>query len=244
MTDKPWQLKRGGNVLEGTASRRFLKDSIYKRKRKRLYEGKWLAQSKTIYRIWWDFLVRAYQAPNITVDTEFYEGWGDPSWFKSINVWEVDYAKTHYDPWFRERGTDLFAEHPDRGVRVVDSTDIFAGDVNKFYLEIPVGTPAKHLEKAIRRIVQQNVHATKTSHVPTAKFSMTAKEIRSASYHRYLKVWDMRQKDYLAKEIDKIHGTGRADPSSIDLAPTNHDYWKAKKIIKNVAVGQFPGKTT
>ena len=118
VTTKPWQLKPILNPSEGTVSKRFTA-SGFKRKRKRSYEGRWFAQSRTIYRIWWDFLLRAYQSPDITVDVEFYERWGDPDWFQSIDVWETGYARKYYDPWFIKRGAELFAEHPDRGIRVL-----------------------------------------------------------------------------------------------------------------------------
>jgi hypothetical protein len=241
VTTKPWQLKPILNPSEGTVSKRFTA-SGFKRKRKRSYEGRWFAQSRTIYRIWWDFLLRAYQSPDITVDVEFYERWGDPDWFQSIDVWETGYARKYYDPWFIKRGAELFAEHPDRGIRVLGESDAINFDDQKFYLEIPLGTPSKHLEKAAKRIIRETVVATKSSHVPTANFSVSTSEIRTSAYYRWMKMWDLRKRGYSVKEIDEIHGTRRTDPSTADINMTYRNLWKAKRIIKNVAAGEFPGK--
>lgn len=240
-----WQLKPVG--YSSVASRRLSKNTKvipYKNKYTRHRKGYWYAHGLSVYRMWWDFLLRAYQAEDIVVDRNYYKDWGDPDWFiNTVDVWASSYGKKFFDPWWNEYGATLFAEDADKGVRVIPPGTQMIGDGSKVYLEVPTGTSAKELDKVIRRLVKENTHPTKNSHISTARFSITGRtEIRTDAYRRWLKMWDMRQKGYSIKEIHEIHGDGTEVTESSALNPTRRNMWKAKKVIKSTAIGEFPGK--
>lgn len=253
MTGKSWQLKPVQNLDSKTLSPRHFKKSAkggrskeginIKRGYTRHKDGKWFAHGLPVYQMWWEFLVRAYQAPDITVDPNRYRDWGPAEDYLNIDVWSSKSRKDGFWKFWKIYGIDLFAEDDDRGIRVVVPDNSFTIDQNKFYLEIPTGTSAQELDKAIRRLVRDNVRSTKNSHISTAIEKISAKEIRTDSYRRWLKMWDMKQKGYSGEEIDVIHGRGGRQAYEYDNLKTTHrNLWKAKKIVKNVADGEFPGK--
>jgi hypothetical protein len=254
MGGKPWQLKPIENVQSGTLSSRYFKKSeaggksqewrTYKRGYTRHREGKWFAHGLPIYQLWWEFLVRAYQAEGIVVDRSRYKNWGSSEGYLNVDVWSSKSRKDGFWKFWRGYGSDLFAEDDDRGVAVVVPDNKFEMSEGNFYLEIPSGTPANELLGAVKRIVKDNAAKKKNQHISTAVEQISAKEIRSDSYRRWLKMWDMKQKgDYSVEEIDMIHGRGGPQSYEFDNYKTTYrNLWKAKKIVANVAEGEFPGK--
>jgi hypothetical protein len=248
MAGKAWQLKA---VEDADTSRRFKRSKgdgskreqiEYKRVYTRRRHGKWFAHGISVYQLWWEFLVRAYQAEGavkgISVDRERYKEWGSADDYLNIDVWSAKSRKDGFWTFWKTYGIDLFAEDDDRGVRVVTIGNSFKADGDKFYLEIAKGTAAHEMMDAIKRIVRENVQATKTSHISTAKMTVKGNEIRTEAFRRWLKMWDMKQKKYSTDDIDAIHGV-IAQGGFDDYRTTYRNLWKAKKVIKNVANGEF-----
>ncbi len=81
-------------------------------------DGRWFSHGLSEYKLWWEFLVRAEQSPDIQVDWSKYEGWGKPKDFQCINVWS---SKSRDDGWWKfwkTYGIELFAENDDELVKV------------------------------------------------------------------------------------------------------------------------------
>ena len=264
MGREAWQLKPVGSSDDRTLSTRHFKRSAkggrttewiaHKRKPTRHRDGKWFAHGLEVYQLWWEFLVRAYQAKGIVVDRSRYANWGEPSDFLNIDIWSAKSRKDGFWRFWRSHGIELFAENEDRGVSVITPDKAFRARSGMLYLEIPKGTPAKELMGAIKRLVQENADKKKKSHIPTAKEAITSREIRADAYRRWLKMWDMRfvpfpqySRKFGAGErggdvfsveiIASIHGAG----GDYGFALTYRNLWIAKKIVKNVARGEFPG---
>lgn len=211
-----------------------------------------------IYTLWWEYLVRAYQSPNITVDRERYEAWGSPKRYLEVDIWSSKSRADAGRVWWKEHGRYLFAEAENRGVELFKSGQKLAVPNDAFCLQIPKGTPATEMIAAIKRLVHENVDASKTSHISTAQEHLSANEIRADAYRRWLKMYDMRfvpgcpnfdsQAEYAKDEevfsikfINEVHGT---DDYPFTKAGNKSDIyrqlWKARKLVENVARGQFP----
>jgi hypothetical protein len=159
-------------------------------------------------------------------------------------VWSSKSRKDGFWTFWKFYGVDLFSERDDRGIRIIESASEFDSSDDKYYLEIPFGTPANEMMKAVGKIVRENSSKKKNQHVSTAIEQISAKEIRTDSYRRWLRMWDMKQKGiYPVDEIDLIHGRGGEESYNFDSYKTTYrNLWKAKKIVTNVAAGEFPGK--
>jgi hypothetical protein len=70
--------------------------------------------------------------------------------------------------------------------------------------------------------------------------------IRVDELERYLKVYDLKRKGKTNKEVAKIiypeYDLSDADLNATALRYVSRDLSKARKIIKNVEMGYFPGK--
>jgi len=212
-----------------------------------------------IYTLWWEYLVRAYQSPDIEVDEKRYKEWGKPKLYMDVDIWSTASRTEASRVWWKEHGRYLFAEADDRGVKVINAGQRITVAKDTFCLQIPVGTPANEMKDVIQRLVKENVQTSKTSHTSTAEEQLTANEIRPEAYRRWLRMYDMRNvpgcpsfdrysaeakygEVFSIKFINDIHGTDefpltrRGNKSDI-----YRQLWKVKKIVENVAKGEFPG---
>jgi hypothetical protein len=275
MSRNPWQL----NPVEGRTSRDFKKSEkggrtseliSHRRGYTRHRHGNWFAHGLPIYQLWWEFLVRAYQADGIVVDRGRYKDWGSADDYLNIDIWSAKSRKEGFWTFWKTCGIDLFAEHDDRDIRILSQGETVTVDENRFCLDIPSGTKPEELMTAIKRLVRENTEFVikdgkkkkrdKTSHISTAKEQITINEIRPNAYRLLLKMWDMRrvpspqfngkydevERDgdcFSLEKVDEIHGMGgKEDLYWDEYKMTHRNLWKAKKIIKNVAKGEFPGK--
>jgi hypothetical protein len=226
MGGKAWQLKPTKSKEDKTFSHRNLKkspqggvtdeDTRYKRKPTRRREGRWFSHGLTDYQMWWEFLVRAEQHPDIQVDWKQYEGWGNPEDYQNIDVWSSKSRKDGFWNFWKTYGIELFAEREDGGIQVYHEGDKLRVGKDKFCLEIPTGTSAVDMMEAIKKLIHKNADEGKSSQLTTAKAQITTirkgeivrAEVRTDAFRRWLKIWDMKKKGYSTDEIDKIHGTG------------------------------------
>ncbi|MBT4744626.1 MAG: hypothetical protein HOO20_15660 [Rhodospirillaceae bacterium] len=263
MGRKAWQLKPVG-IADVVSPRQFKKTAkggkskewtAYKRKPTRHRDGKWFAHGLEVFQIWWEFLVRAYQSEGIEVDEDRYRDWGPKADYLMIDIWSSKSRKDGFWKFWTTYGVNLFAEADDRGIHVHSGDASLKMSDDKFYLEIPKGIPAKELTKAVKRLIEEHAKSGRKAHISTAIETITAREIRADSYRRWIKIWDMRyvpspqfngkypdeDRDgdvFSQKLIDEMHGNAGYD----NLHTTYRNLWKARKIVKNVAKGEFPGK--
>jgi len=221
------------------------KRSIRKRRPSLHRNGEWFVHSISVYRLWWEYLVRSYQSPGITVDEKFYEDWGPPKDFLNIDVLSWRDRSDGFGKFWKERGIELFREHPDRGISVITEGTEPLDFEKHFYLKIPKGTPSKELERRVVQFVRDNVKPTKNSHISTSnpKFQVSRNEVRTEGYTRWLKIWDMdiHRKDdgsryYSIQQIHDIHGNGEYPQN------TYRDLGRIRQIMENVGNGVFPGE--
>jgi hypothetical protein len=220
---------------------------LIQRRNPTLYrDGRWFSHGLTEYKLWWEFLVRAEQAPDIKVNWKEYEGWGNPKDYQTIDVWSSKSRDKGWWKFWKTYGIELFAENDDEVVKVHRSSKNIKVGKDKFLLEIPTGTKPEHLMKIIKRVVEENTKATNISHISTARFPITKTDkksnvvranIRKDAFRRWVKIWDMKQDGSSASEIDNIHGIND------DQRTTYRNLWKAKTMVMNVANGEFPGDT-
>ncbi len=255
MGGRPWQLKPIEMIISPRIKKRTEKGWLSQKRKPTLHrDGRWFAHGLTDYQMWWEFLVRAEQTPEITVDWNRYKDWGKPEDYQNIDVWNSKSRRDGFWKFWKTYGIELFAENDDEVVRVFREGDSVTVGTDKFCLEIPVGTKPANLMKIVKRLVSENTDATKSSHKLTAKDpivkvgkngEIVRAEVKTDAFRRWLKVWDMKQKGYCTDAIDTIHGRGGKNHSQSDEYKTTFRHlWKAKKIIKNVARGEFPGKIT
>jgi hypothetical protein len=265
-----WQLK-GVNEGPTQSSRKFKKTpkggrstelremnelgSVMRRKPTLRRDGKLFAHGYEVYQLWWEFLVRAYQSEEFSVDSNRYRNWGSAEDYLSIDIWDWRSRKDGYRKFWREYGIELFAEDEDRGIQVFTGDGILNMTGDKFYLEFDKNASAKELAKAAKRLIEQNVSNLKRQHVSTAKERVTTEKFRADAFRRILKVYDMRRVnsvrfahqcdtanrdgDFFSQIFtDEIHGN---TVESQRFKTIQHLLWRAGVVLRNVAAGEFPG---
>ena len=151
--------------------------------------------SKEAYRLWFEFLKRAYALPTTSVDTNFYQKWGD-----------VEHTK--FEHWWKAIGSEQFNPKP-KGVELV--TDGKA-DSNAVLVSIPMSLTPTQSANALRGLLMQ--HYAAIGHTPHADhtFALTdGAEIKVSNFRAYLHTYDAYQRVLARGAADGINRTGKRD---------------------------------
>ena len=215
-----------------------------------------LKHDKRVYRLWFEFLKRAYEADDVTVDTDFYA------------VWE-DVADVRFTEWWDAHWIDLFAER-DTSPRVLGPGEAAPpnDDDTVLYLEIPINKPITTVLAEIKELIQPSFEEVKVgrkrAYPSTAKFQITqGAEIRVEVIRMMLRCYHLKQQGVRTRDIPEgvirriLDLQERQKAGGRQLASKGvfaSDAWEntnryvqryvkqAKAIIRNVASGEFPGR--
>jgi len=222
-----------------------------------------LQHEKRVYRLWFEFLKRAYQDNEINVDEEFYEDWG--------NVVDVN-----FNDWWEDHKVDLFGERKGKPRILSDSLESMQTDDAIIYLEVPINkqikTVLKEIEETIRPSFSSEHFGRKSAFPSTAKFQVTqGVEVRIPAFRMMLRCYHIKKSGVRSDKIPKkvrdrikvIEGRQQVrkgkvtiewgafkmkddDDKNVTKDKRNvHRYiQQARKIVRNVAKGEFPGKYT
>jgi hypothetical protein len=247
---------KGGVSKTDEAERERNEDGSVMRRKKTLYrDGRYFAHGYTDYQLWWEFLVRAYQSGDFTVDEKRYEEWGSAKDYLAIDIWSSQSRREGFRAFWKKYGIELFAEDENKGVQVFTGDNALNMNSDKFYLEFDRYASAKELAKVAKRLIEQNVSKEKRRHVVTAKNRISTDKFRADAFRRILKVYDMRRVDssrfahfcesewrngdFFSQSLtDEIHG------NIYDKNPyktIQNLLWRAGIVLRNVAAGEFPG---
>ena len=151
--------------------------------------------SKEAYRLWFEFLKRAYMSPSVTVDTAFYEKWGD-----------VEHTK--FEHWWKAIGSELF--NPQIvGVELVGEGKAGNGCV---LVSVPMSLTPTQSATALRSLLMQ--HYSATGHVPLTErtFALTdGAEIKVSVLRAYLQTYDAYERVLARGVTDAVNRTGKRD---------------------------------
>jgi hypothetical protein len=127
--------------------------------------------------------------------------------------------------------------------------------LSDFYLPIGLPNPHDNKDKTIevvkdiidkRRSELSKIDKKKFESFKLDQFEWPTGNIRIDELERYLKAYDLKRKGKTNKEIAKIfypeYDLSDADLNATALRYVSRDLSKARKIIKNVEIGYFPGK--
>lgn len=103
--------------------------------------------SKEAYRLWFEFLKRAYTTPNLVVDTTYYAKWGDV-------------ANTKFEHWWKATGSELF------NPKVIGVQLVSKGKPNSdcLLVSIPKSLTPTQSANALRSMLMQ--HYAAIGHTP------------------------------------------------------------------------------
>ncbi len=213
-----------------------------------------LKHDKRIYRLWFEFLKRAYQA-DVVVDQKICRDWGDV-------------LNTPFKEWWERHWVDLFSEQ-ESAPRILSGDRIpKSKNSTRVYLEIPINKPITTVLDEIKDVIKpcfdQHRVGRKGAFPSTAKFQITTgAEIRIESFRMILRCYHLKQQGVRTKDIpdgirtrimelqSRQRKDGRrlategvfASDEEMNINRYAQRYVKqAKTIIKNVASGEFPGK--
>lgn len=112
------------------------------------------------YRLWFEFLKQAHRDPEIGVNYEHYEEWG--------NFWDQEFG----DWWSGATWRSLFAVNA--GVRVFDFDDTPSDDENALLVRLPLNKDPKHTLKDIEELLQQHEAGIRLGDANQGKFALSA----------------------------------------------------------------------
>ena len=132
------------------------------------------ASGKEAFRLWFEYLKRAYHAPNVKVDTKFFEAWGDV-------------ANTKFEAWWKTHGHVLFPQSKAQ----VELVKRYLSDAEHVHVSVPMSlTPteaANQIRKALILYYQAIGHVPK----PQRTYELTqGAEIKVSALRAYLVTYD------------------------------------------------------
>jgi hypothetical protein len=156
-----------------------------------------LPKDKESYRLWFEFLRRAYKTPGLAVDGDVYGCWGDV-------------AGTSFDTWWRDGGRELLV--PRTRVSLIDKDALPQQHIG---IAVPLSLTPTQAANELRALLIQ--HYAETGHVPkpARRFTLTeGAEIKVAAFRAYLHTYDAYLR-ILERGADKAatNRTGKRDKS-------------------------------
>lgn len=133
------------------------------------------ATSKEATRLWFEYLKRAYQNPNIDVDSGFYSAWGDV-------------CNTKFDAWWKEHQAELF---PRATVEIVNR---YKSDGGSIYVLIPKSFTPTEAGNRVRDLLMTHYADIGYKPKPQRVYTLTeGAEIKVSALRAYLVTYDAQQ---------------------------------------------------
>ena len=142
------------------------------------------ANSKEAYRLWFEFLKRAIDSPNVKVELKHYKAWGDVSKYK-------------FDKWWKDIGSKVIVLD---GQSTVSFATDGATEEGSYLVRIPKTLTSTEAANQIRQLLIESNH--KQVVLPSKLKIRHGAEIRPLTYRTYLNTYDIWL-DLNAKSEDK-----------------------------------------
>ena len=186
------------------------------------------SEGKEAYRLWFEFLRRAFISDKHKVDVSCYADWDDV-------------ANITFTRWWRETGTHLLAS---AHVRIADSSEAASDSIQ---LSVPLSLTPTDAGNSVREFLLQ--HYAEIKHTPKRRkgFRLTeGKEIKVRSFRAYLITYDayrrllvQQSRGELISSINRTGKRGRPDsklafPAKLLLSEVRKSYAaKSRRYSKN-----------
>lgn len=131
------------------------------------------ANSKEAYRLWFEFLKRAIDNPNVKVNTKHYKAWGDVSKYK-------------FDKWWKEIGNKVIDLNSQSNVTFATDGVIEDGS---YLIRVPKTLTSTEAANQVRQLLLESNHKQV---VLESKLKIRhGAEIRPLTYRTYLNTYDI-----------------------------------------------------
>ena len=168
------------------------------------------ATGKEAIRLWFEFLKRACQAENITVNTKHYQHWGDV-------------ANTKFETWWKAQAEQLF---PYRKVEIMQR---YLSDAAVVNVSVPMALTPTAAAAQLRQTLIEYYKASGHTPKPQRVYTLTqGAEIKVSALRAYLATYDANQKIMASEHIGHV-------PAKLLLAEVRRFYmarthkWKHTK---------------
>jgi len=134
------------------------------------------ASGKEAFRLWFEYLKRAYQSTNVQVDTKYYDAWGDV-------------ANAKFETWWKAHGHVLFP------ISKVEIVKRYLSDAESVQVKVPMSLTPTQAANQLREALIEHYQAF--DHVPKPKrtYALTVDaEIKVSAFRAYLVTYDAQVK--------------------------------------------------
>lgn len=130
------------------------------------------ANGKEAIRLWFEFLNRANDVPNLKVNAKYYEGWGD-------------YTNTKFEKWWKVNGDTLFPKNK------VEITKGHFSNNAAIQLTVPIALTATEAANQVRDLLITHYKVIGHNPKPNRVYSLTeGAEIKVSALRAYLHTYD------------------------------------------------------
>jgi len=166
------------------------------------------ASGKEAIRLWFEFLKRATQAPNLKINTKYYSGWGD-------------FANTKFETWWKQYTDTLF---PLNKVEIVKR---YLSNADQVQLSVPMALTPTEAANQVREALIGHYNAIGHSPKPQRVYALTqGAEIKVSALRSYLHTYDAHEKLVAATGNSKM-------PAKVLLAEVRRFYMARNEKWKN-----------
>ena len=134
------------------------------------------ASGKEAFRLWFEYLKRAYQSPNVHVDSKYYDAWGDV-------------ANIKFETWWKTHGGVLFPRS------TVEITKRYLSDAEFIQVKVPMSLTPTEAANQLRDTLIDHYKAIGHVSKPQRTYALTTgAEIKVSAFRSYLVTYDAHEK--------------------------------------------------
>ena len=166
------------------------------------------ATGKEAIRLWYEFLKRAAEKPNLKINTKYYEGWGD-------------YANTKFETWWSVNSDALFPRNK------VEIAKRYLSDGDFVQLSVPMSLTPTAAANQVRDLLIAHYKTIGHHPKPRRDYQLTqGAEIKVSALRAYLHTYDIHQKILANSKSQKV-------PAKVVLAEVRRFYLARSSKWKN-----------
>jgi hypothetical protein len=166
------------------------------------------ATGKEAIRLWFEFLKRAAETPDLKINNRYYEGWGD-------------YANTKFENWWKVNGESLFPRHK------VELAQRYLSNAEVVQVSVPMSLTPTAAANQVRDLLIAHYKIIGHHPKPSRDYQLTeGAEIKVSALRAYLHTYDIHQKLLAESSLQKL-------PAKIVLAEVRRFYLARSAKWKN-----------
>jgi len=144
------------------------------------------ANGKEAIRLWFEFLKRANDIPNLKVNGKYYQGWGD-------------YKNTKFEKWWKDNGDTLFPKNK------VEVTKRAFSKTASIQLTVPTTLTPTDAANQVRDLLITHYKAIGHNPKPHRVYALTeGAEIKVSALRAYLHTYDSHEQLMKTKNGEKV----------------------------------------